>query len=496
MPVVAPSSTLFSPRCVLQDQLFDLASIARHVQPREDGASADVRSCQPLAAAQIGLGILSHFCGPELIDRALAEREAGAERRRKLPPRLTVGALLLMALGRRLGYRSLMVELGDAAGSTNWSPPTASAFAQARQRLGSEVMERLYHLHAQPLAEPDTPGSFWRGRRIVAIDGTTMQLEDVPELQDAFGGQVVAGQRVGPPMLRTVSLVECGTRAQLNAEYDRYDTGEIEMAKRLAPSLRLGMLALADRNFFQTEFWKTCRARGADLLWRIKGNVATKVIETLPDGSYLAQFRYRRHRDKQHPPLIIRVIEYAIEGSDDIYRLATNLLDPQTAPAAELARLYTERWEIELSYREIKAVQLDGKGLRSQTEDGVRQEFWSVHTAYNISRRLCHQAAMMLEKGDPDQISFSLALNRILRSIKKVAGLQVRVLRAAAHFAARALSDPRHLLKRRDRTCPRVVRQRRDRYVNRGTYKGPASVHQDRCPTIRIFGAPDPSGTS
>lgn len=495
MPVVAPSSTLCAPPCVLQDQLFDLASIARRVQLHEDGGSADPHSPEPFAAAQIGFGILSHFCGPELIDRALAERETSAERCRKLPPRLTASLLLLMGLKRRLSYRSLMLELGDAAGSTNWTPPTATAFAQARQRLGSEAMKRLYQLHAQPLAEPDTPGSFWRARRIVAIDGTTMQLEDLPELEHAFGGQVVAGQRVGPPMLRTVSLVECGTRAQLAAEYDRYDKGEVEIATRLVPSLRLDMLALADRNFFQTQFWEACRASGADLLWRIKSNVATNVKQTLPDGSYLTEFRNRRRRDKQHPPLTVRVIEYAIQGSEEVYRLATNLLDPQTAPAAELARLYTERWEIELSYREIKAVQLDGKGLRSQTEDGVRQEFWSMLTAYNISRRLCHHAAMMLEHGDPDQISFSLALNRILRSVKKVAGLQVRVLRATTHFAARALSDPRHLLKRRDRSCPRVVRQRRDRYANRGTYKGPASVHQDRRPPIRICGAPDPSGT-
>lgn len=493
MPVAALSSTIPAGLSTLQTQLFDLASMASEFQDRGPGSVAFVRSSERFSPEQIGFGILSHFCGPEVIERVLADCKATGKRCRKLPARLVTSLLLLMGLDRRLSYRTLMVELEDSVpAAESWRPPTATAFLHARQRLGGEVMERLYRILAQPLAAPDLACSFWRGHRVMAIDGTTLPLEDVPELEHSFGGQTEGkgGKRVGPPQLRTVSLVECGTRAQIDAEIDTYETGEVEMAARLARSARLDMLILADRNFFGADLFNAYVGAGADVVWRIRANVATRKPTFLPDGSYLTEIR-----SKGKQPFTVRVIEYALEGSDEIYRLATNLLDPQTAPAFELARLYTQRWEIEISYREIKAVQLDGRSLRSRTEQGVRQEFWSVLTAYNISRRLCHQAAMMLPERDPDRISFSLAQNRIATSVKKVPGLQVRRLSSATHYAARVLSNTRHLVQRRDRTCPRVVRYKRSKYPNRGSYRGPASQHQARLPRLWLGGNPDTIST-
>lgn len=498
MPVAAPSSTIPTGFCSFQPQLFDLASIPTAFVGGKIAAEL-VPSPERFSPEQIGFGILSHFCGPEVIDRVLAEvrTEFGADeerkqRCRKLPTRLVTNLLLLMGLDRRLSYQKLMVELGDAVPSSEkWVPPTATAFLHARQRLGKEVMERLYRLQARPVAEQDLACSFWRGRRVMAIDGTTLPLEDVPELERAFGGQTENGKRVGPPQLRAVSLVECGTRAQVDAEIGTYETGEVEMAARLVRSVSLNTLVLADRNFFGIDLWRRyVDGAGADVVWRIKGNVATRRQTFLADGGYLAKVGEGRQA------ITVRVIEYVVEGSEEIYRLATNLLDPQTAPALELARLYADRWEIEISYREIKVFQLDGRSLRSRTEQGVRQEFWSVLTAYNISRRLCYQAAMMLPERDPDRISFSLAQNRIAVSVKKVAGLQVRRLGSATHYAARLLSDTRHLVQRRDRACPRVVRHKRSRFASRGSYQGPASYPQDRRPDIYLCGAPDLSSTA
>ena len=490
MPVAALSSTILAGPRTFQPQLFDLASIASVFQ-EQSGDTAFLKAPEHFSPEQIGFGILSRFCGPELIDRVLAECEAGEERCRKLPARLVTSLLLLMGLDRRLSYRTLMIELGDAVpASERWTPPTATAFLQARQRLGWEVMERLYRVQARPLAGQDLACSFWRGRRLMAIDGTTLPLEDVPELERIFGGQREEGKRVGPPQVRAVSLVECGTRAQVDAEIDSYETGEIEMAARLVRSAAPDMLILADRNFFGTDLWNTYLGAGVDLVWRIKGNIATRTRAFLADGSYLAEV-HRRGRQA----FTVRVIEYALEDSDEIYRLATNLLDPQTAPALELARLYAERWEIEISYREIKTAQLDGRSLRSRTEQGVRQEFWSVLTAYNICRRLCYQAAMMLPERDPDRISFSLARNRIASSVKKVPGLQVRRLSSAAHYAACLLSDTRHLVQRRDRSCPRVVRHKRSRFGSRGSHRGLLSQHQPRRPQIYLCGAPDALST-
>ena len=104
----------------------------------------------------------------------------------------------------------------------------------------------------------------------------------------------------------------------------------------------------------------------------------------------------------------MRVIACRLEGaaeSEPIYRLLTTLLDPAQAPAAELAALYHERWEIETALDEMKT-HLRGARivLRSKTPDLVRQEFYGLMMAHFAIRSLIHEAALTAEE-DPDRLS-------------------------------------------------------------------------------------------
>jgi hypothetical protein len=104
---------------------------------------------------------------------------------------------------------------------------------------------------------------------------------------------------------------------------------------------------LADRNMLGVQLWTAFRDRGAHLLWRCKSTVATRPQAVLADGSWLARVRPDKHtaaacrRAGQAVPaaITVRVIEYTLPGSGEVYRLATSLLDPVAAPAAELAAL-------------------------------------------------------------------------------------------------------------------------------------------------------------
>ena len=130
------------------------------------------------------------------------------------------------------------------------------------------------------------------------------------------------------------------------------------MAKRVLPALRAGMLCLADRQFFGFECWKQALATGAQLLWRLKANARLECEERLADDSYLSTI-YPSDKDRRHRTngIRVRVIEYRLQGvpgAEPIYRLATSILDPEQAPAAELAALYHERWEIETALDELK----------------------------------------------------------------------------------------------------------------------------------------------
>ena len=102
------------------------------------------------------------------------------------------------------------------------------------------------------------------------------------------------------------------------------------------------MLVLADRNFLGTKLWQRfVEERQADVVWRVPAHIAKKVQERLGTE---ATWPWWSESSRKPNPITVRVIEYTIAGSSTVYRLATNLLDPNLAPAQELAGLYGERW--------------------------------------------------------------------------------------------------------------------------------------------------------
>jgi hypothetical protein len=202
---------------------------------------------------------------------------------------------------------------------------------------------------------------------------------------------------------------------------DSYETDEIALAHGVGKNLRTGMLCMADRYFFGYKLWKELSATGADLVWRVKKNIRLPCLERFDDGSYLSKI-YETERDRRHDRngIWVRVIEYALKGIDNaepLYRLVTTILDPQQAPAKELAALYHERWEIESAFDEFKTHLRGAKiVLRSKRPDLVRQEFYGFMMAHFAIRGLMHEAAL---KGDvdPDRLSFVHTVRVIRRKL-------------------------------------------------------------------------------
>jgi hypothetical protein len=222
-----------------------------------------------------------------------------------------------------------------------------------------------------------------------------------------------------------VSLVENGTQVLFGSRMADYATREVALAKTVLPSLGKGLLCLADRGFFGFEMWKQAQATGADLLWRVKQNMRLACEQRLPDGSSRSRI-YPSERDWRHKTngILVRVIEYrleGVEGAEPLYRLATTILDPEQAPAAALAALYHERWEIQSALDELKT-HLRGARLvlRSKTPDLARQEFYGLRMAHFAVRGLMQEAALSADE-DPDRLSFLHAV-RVVRRKRAVFG--------------------------------------------------------------------------
>lgn len=450
------------------------------------GNPAESKRSEVGASRGSGFGLLAAVCPPALIDGIIDECGRRERRLRRLPARLTVYALLFMCLHPWLSYQKLVCHLAEMAplGGTLLNK---SSFIRARQRLGVEVLKRLFHATAGPLAEPRAAGCWWRGRRLMALDGSTVELPATPALDAAFGGpRGPHSARSGLPRAQVVALIECGTRALCDAAIGAYGIGELELTKDLLPSIQPGMLLLADRGFYGRPLWEELTVRrGVDLLWRVQEVIGSSVIAHLEDGSYLA----RANRASDAP--VIRIIEYVVAASEEpvIYRLATNLLDPDTAPARELAELYAERWEIETHYNEFKTTQCAGAPLRSQTVDGVEQEFWAHCVLYQCGRRLAYAAAMETEERDCDRISFSGVLDTMRRGVRWLGGMRgapIILRRAAGQLAVKQAR-----IERRDRKAPRIVRYfGHHRFPARATYPGPRSIKAQRRPDVVICALP------
>jgi Transposase DDE domain len=170
-----------------------------------------------------------------------------------------------------------------------------------------------------------------------------------------------------------MALAECGTHAIIDAELGAYTTGELSLAPALTRSLTAGMLVLGDRGLVSFDLWRAMAQTGADLLWRTRTNAVLPVVQTLPDGSYRSQIVAARDHRHGRDPITVRVVEYHLQDPGRPrrpapYRLVTTILDPDAAPAVELAALYAQRWELETALDELKTHQRGpGLVLRSKT---------------------------------------------------------------------------------------------------------------------------------
>ena len=378
----------------------------------------------------ISLGVVAKTFPVTTVASALNRTGKMSIRQRDLPSHVVVYYVIALSLYMQSSYREVLRCLLE--GITWLLGPEAtvkvtgkSGISQARTRLGWEPMRQLHDEVVKPISVESTKGAWYKSWRLVSIDGSTLDIADEKGNEEAFGRPSSSRGSSAFPQLRFVSLVENGTHVLFGTRMGAYRTGEITLAKEVLTSLREGMLCLADRNFYGFGLWKQASATDADLLWRGKANLCLPCEKRLSDGSYLSRvYESLKDQRRKENGVVVRVIEYrleGVEGSEPIYRLLTTILDHEKAPAAELASLYHERWEIETALDELKTHLRGSKiVLRSKTPDLVRQEFYGLLMAHFAIRGLMHEAALKVGE-DPDRLSFLHAVRVIRRKIASFA---------------------------------------------------------------------------
>ncbi|MGH3521684.1 MAG: IS4 family transposase [Mycobacterium sp.] len=369
----------------------------------------------------VGIGVLAEAFPLETVRAILKATEREGKRKRLLPPSMMVYYVIALGLFVGVGCREVLRRLLDGA---TWIWPnevrvaSESAITQARQRLGSEAIEKLYAEVVVPIAKKVTRGAWYRAWRVVSLDGFVLDVADSDENGKTFGRPGSSRGKSAYPQVRVVGFLENGTHVFFGAEMDRCDVGETTIARRILKKLRRNVLCLADRNFLNYPLWKEAITTGAKLVWRAKLQLVIPKSRKLADGSYLAKiYPSPKHRRRDREGIEVRLVDYRIDGFRESYRLVTNILDPAKAPALELARLYSERWTIETGLDELKT-HLRGSNvvLRSKLPDLVRQDVFGLLLAHYGVRFVMHDAAIS-EDISTEELSFVHTLRVVHRKL-------------------------------------------------------------------------------
>jgi hypothetical protein len=416
---------------------------------------------------------LEQVIPPEAVRQALHDTGRINPRSCKLTHEVVCWVVLAMGLLTELPIRQVFkharrLRVGEAT-------PDRSSLCVARRRLGIAPVWHLFEHVVRPLARPETPGAFYRGLRLMGIDGTVFDVPDSDANAAAFGRPSAGPRGDGAfPQVRKLSLVELGTHVEVAFVARSIAHGEQSMVGALLGHLGPDMLLLWDRGFFSYALWKEVTARRARVLARVTSRLILKPIRDLADGSYLAKiYPTPEDRGKDRDGIVVRVIRYTLDdpqrvGHGEVHTLITNL-DEDLYPAEELIILYHERWEQELVYDEQKTHQDPRRAtkpahLRSGTPAGVIQEIYALSLGHFVVRALMFEAAATAGL-DTDRLSFTGCFQilkcRLPECDSSTPGRFERWYRGLLWEMQRERTDDE---VRRNRINPRVVKRKMSKF--------------------------------
>jgi hypothetical protein len=435
--------------------------------------------------------LLEKVIGRGDVLQALQDADCLDSRRCALTREVTFWLVLVMGLLPELPIRQVFKHarrLGSG-GAT----PHRSSLCVARQRLGVAPLRYLFQSVVRLLATPETPGAFYKGLRLMALDSTVLDVPDSEANALAFG-YPKGGRGSGAfPQVRKLSLEEVGTHVEyafVVKGLKEKESGERSMVPGVLRHLGPGMLLLWDRGFFSYKLWQQVLLRGCQLLTRVSERYVLRPIEALEDGSYLAKvYPCESLRSKDRHGILVRVIRYTLDDPGRVgygmeHVLLTTLFDAVAYPALGLIETYHKRWEIELMYDEQKTHQSPRHAskpahLRSETPLGVMQELYALSLAHYTTR------ALMAEAGEQAGVSpLTLSFLGCLQIIKNRRGECPSEDGPRSVAWHRALLDEmaqERLEPRRNRVNPRVVKRKMSKF------KKKRPEHRGLCPLNRPF---------
>ncbi len=346
-------------------------------------------------------------------------------RDRILNPAVVVLHMILAALwpeeSFNAGWQVLWTAVAGRFPKLQGQSPSRGSISKARRRLPLTFWDRLFvHLcqKSQALAEVF---AYWRGHRVVLLDGTCVSMTAEPALFEAFGTNTGDHGRGRYPLARIVTVCLANTMTVIHYIVGRYKQGESALAMSVLKMLRQGDLLVADRRFAGANLYCNYRALGLEFLTRANQRLkisGIKRVHAYSRHDFLGWLTVNKNHRKNDPGLaakvLVRLIQTTvrIRGKRRVIWLVTSLLDAQQYPAVEIVGLYGRRWRIESLFEQLK-IRLSADVLRSHNPEGIHKELAARFIALNIVHSIMLESANRYTV-DPMHISFAYAVRAVL----------------------------------------------------------------------------------
>ena len=361
---------------------------------------------------------------------------------------------------------------------------------KARQYLGVSVFRLIFEKLTKKHCEltPD-----FHGKSTVIFDGVTGTLPDTESNVEEFGKPSNKKGSSAFPKIRVVALMSLALRCILDVAYAPYKgkgTGERALMRQILEKFKdKSFLFLLDAGFYSFEFLGLFKDTQQEFIIRFEGKTKIKKVKKLPDSSYIGQikkkFKNPNSTPQKHLPQIerevtVRVIPYQVKGYLAT-KLITNIFD-ETITAIEIVKHYHKRWDIELTFDEIKNRQCAtlkgqlGTIFRSKTAELVEQELYAIIMTYNGIRQLMCQACEIHNK-NPRFISF-LDVLQFVKDAIPIISIRLRPIQEAFNYLLYLIAESDIDRPRRPRVNPRVVK------VSHSKFKRKSAIHKEE---IRSF---------
>jgi hypothetical protein len=344
-------------------------------------------------------------------------------------PLVTLWVFLGQVLSQDHSCRAAVARLIAHRVSRGQRPCSAEtgAYCQARKRLPEEFFASVARKTGQALDEGAQQRWLWKGRRVLAYDGSTVSMPDTAENQQAYPQPPQQEPGLGFPLARMAAFfsLSCGAVLDLaicgNAGKGHSELG---MLRKLWDLLRPGDIMLSDRYMCAWHEIYLLKRRGIDSVTRLHHcrRVDFRRGKRLGKGDHIVEWpkpsfiRSMNWQDFKALPELLTIRETRVQVRQPGFRsrnmiVVTTLLDAEEVTAHDLAGLYRARWNAELDLRSLKqTMQMDI--LRCKTPELVRKEIWTHILAYNLIRTIIAQAANK-HRLEPRTISFKGAVQTL-----------------------------------------------------------------------------------